>query len=82
MLGRFPRVHRWEETDEVFTEAVAKLHRSLASICPETVRQFYSLAATQIRRVLMDMARRYYGPEGLGAKYDTGVRFPSTDTSE
>ena len=74
MLGRFPRVHRWEETDDVFTEAVTRLHRSLESICPETVRQFYCLAATQIRRVLIDMARRYYGPEGLGANYDTGIR--------
>lgn len=75
MLGEFPRVRRWEETDDVFCEAVTKLHRSLEQVRPESPRQFYGLAATQIRRVLIDMARRYYGPEGLGANHETtGVR--------
>jgi len=73
MLRGFPRVRRWEETDDVFTEAVTKLHRSLETVQPETAPDFYRLAATQIRRVLIDMARRYYGPEGLGAKHETTV---------
>ncbi len=72
MLGEFPRVHRWEETDDVFTEAVSKLHRSLESVCPASPRQFYGLAATQIRRVLIDMARHYHGPQGLASNQDTG----------
>jgi len=72
MLGGFPRVHRWEETDDVFTEAVSKLHRSLESVCPASPRQFYGLAATQIRRVLIDMARHYQGPQGLASNQETG----------
>ena len=71
MLRGFPRVRRWEETDDVFVEAVTKLHRSLEAVQPETTQDFYRLATTQIRRVLIDMARRYYGPEGLGAKHET-----------
>lgn len=71
MLRGFPRVRRWEETDDVFTEAVTKLHRSLEAVQPDTAQDFYRLAATQIRRVLIDMVRRYYGPEGLGAKHET-----------
>ena len=71
MLRRFPGVRRWEETDDVFVEAVTKLHRALESVQPESPRHFYNLAATQIRRVLMDLARRYYGPEGLGCHHDT-----------
>lgn len=73
MLRRFPRVHRWEETDDVLTEALTKLHRSLGTVQPESPRHFYNLAATQIRRVLIDMARHYYGPMGLGVKYDTAA---------
>lgn len=79
MLRRFPRVHRWEETDDVFIEAVTKLHRSLETVQPETSHDFYRLAATQIRRVLIDMARRYYGPEGLGAKHQTTAGGSASD---
>ena len=76
MLRSFPKVRRWEETDDVFTEAMTKLHRSLEAVQPESARHFYNLAATQIRRVLIDMARRYYGPEGLGAHHETTVAKP------
>jgi RNA polymerase sigma-70 factor (ECF subfamily) len=73
MLHRFPKVRRWEETDDVFTEALTKLHRSLSSVQPTSAKKFYGLAATQIRRVLIDMARHYGGPEGLGANYETAT---------
>ena len=64
MLRRYPKVHRWEETDDVFVESVVRLHRALETVQPESPRHFYNLAATQIRRVLIDMSRRYYGPGG------------------
>jgi RNA polymerase sigma-70 factor (ECF subfamily) len=73
MLRRFPKVHRWEETDDVFTAAIAKLHHALETVQPESPRHFYNLAASQIRRVLLDLARRYYGPEGLGSHHDTAA---------
>ena len=71
MLRRYPKVRRWEETDDVFVEAVTRLHRALESVQPESPRHFYNLAATQIRRVLIDLSRRYYGPEGIGSHHDT-----------
>jgi RNA polymerase sigma factor (sigma-70 family) len=71
MLRRYPKVHRWEETDDVFVEAVTRLHHALATVQPESPRHFYNLAATQIRRVLIDLSRRYYGAEGLGSHHDT-----------
>jgi RNA polymerase sigma factor (sigma-70 family) len=76
MLHRCPRVQRWEETDDVFVEAVARLHRALAEVEPESTQHFYNLAATQIRRVLIDLSRRYCGPQGLGSHYDTALRNP------
>jgi len=74
MLKRFPGVQRWSQTDDVLQAALLKLHRALASIQPNSPAEFYGLAATQIRRVLLDLARHFSGPEGIGAnhKTDTG----------
>jgi RNA polymerase sigma-70 factor (ECF subfamily) len=79
MLRRYPKVHRWEETDDVFVEAVMRLHRALETVQPESPRHFYNLAAIQIRRVLIDLSRRYYGSEGLGSHHDTAVRSVNGD---
>ena len=80
MLRQYPKVHRWEETDDVFVEAVTRLHRALETVQPESPRHFYNLAATQIRRVLIDLSRRYYGSEGLGSHHDTAVRNADDNT--
>src|SRR5262249_27555037 len=34
-------------------------------------RDFLALASLQIRRELIDLARHYYGPEGMGANYES-----------
>lgn len=83
MLRGFPSVKRWSETDDVLQNAMVRLHRSLATVKPESPRQFYGLAATQIRRELIDLARRFSGAEGIGANHhtDDGERVKSsTDT--
>ena len=64
MMKPFKRLHRWAEADDVSQDAM--LRRSLKDVKPESVAQFFALAATQIRRVLLDMARHYFGPEGPG----------------
>jgi len=71
MMLRNPRVRRWAETDDVLQNAMIRLHRSLAAVQPESPQQFYGLAATQIRRELIDLARHYYGAEGQGANHHT-----------
>ncbi|MFO0806582.1 MAG: sigma-70 family RNA polymerase sigma factor [Gemmataceae bacterium] len=69
MLRGYPQVRRWSETDDVLQNALLRLHRSLAEVRPESARQFYGLAATQIRRELLDLARHFGGAEGLGANH-------------
>jgi RNA polymerase sigma factor (sigma-70 family) len=69
MLRDFPGVHRWEETDDVLQNASLRLCRALAEVQPLTVADFFRLAAAQIRRELIDLARRYSGTEGLGANH-------------
>lgn len=73
MLRDFRRLRRWEQTDDVFQTAALKLHRSLSEVKPESVSQFFGLAATQIRRTLIDLARHHFGPEGHGAKHESGT---------
>jgi RNA polymerase sigma-70 factor (ECF subfamily) len=71
MLRRYPHVRRWEQTDDLLQAGLLRLHRSLAEVRPEGVRHFDNLAAAQIRRELIDLARHYQGPEGLGANHHT-----------
>jgi RNA polymerase sigma factor (sigma-70 family) len=71
MLRRYPHVRRWEETDDLLQAALMRLHRGLAVVRPEGVAHFDNLAATQIRRELIDLARSYHGPEGIGANHHT-----------
>jgi len=68
---RFPHVGRWEQTDDVLQQAMLRLHQSLEEVKLESGRHFYNLAATQIRRELIDLARHYYGPLGQGTKHET-----------
>lgn len=71
MIQGFPRVRRWEATDDVFQTAAMRLYQSLSQVKPESVRDFFGLAATQIRRTLIDLSRHHYGPEGPAAKHHT-----------
>ncbi len=69
MLRKFPGVGRWEQTDDLLQNAVLRLLRALKEVRPTSVRAFFGLAAAQIRRELIDLARHYQGPEGQGANH-------------
>ncbi len=71
MLHRFPDVRRWVETDDVLQSAVIRLLRALQEVRPGSVRDFFGLAAEQMRRELLDLARRFRGPEGLAARHQS-----------
>jgi RNA polymerase sigma-70 factor (ECF subfamily) len=67
ILGRFPNVRRWAETDDVLQGALLRLLRTLDKVEPASTRDLLGLAAEHIRRELLDVARHYYGPQGVGA---------------
>jgi RNA polymerase sigma-70 factor (ECF subfamily) len=69
MLKGYPRLKRWEQTDDVFQNAVLRLYRSLGQVKPATAADFFRLAALNIRRELLDLAKHYYGPQGRGTKH-------------
>jgi len=71
MLKEYTKVKRWEQTDDVLQNSMMRLHRSLVQVKPESPRQFYGLAATQIRRELIDLARHHYRKNGIGINHET-----------
>jgi len=79
MLRNNPRLRRWEETDDVFQLAALRLHRSLLEVRPDSPRSFFGLAATQIRRTIIDLARHHFGPEGEAARHHTEARRIAAD---
>src|SRR5262245_5012979 len=73
MLRGFPGVQRWEGVEDVIQQAQLRLWRALQDIAPGTVREFVGLAALQVRRALIDLARPHFGPEGIGRTLQTPV---------
>src|SRR5262249_38612399 len=59
MLRRYPAVRAKEETDDVWHGASVRMARALAEVRPTTVQALSGLASQQIRRELLDLARRH-----------------------
>lgn len=76
MLKGFPKVRRWEETCDIVQSASIRLLRALEEVQPTTQRSLYGLAAEQIRRVLLDLARHYQGPQGMGFNHASVAAMP------
>jgi RNA polymerase sigma factor (sigma-70 family) len=66
MLKSDDRLVDWEQTADIRQNAVLRLWRSLERVTPGSVDEFFGLAATQIRRELIDLARHYFGDRGMG----------------
>jgi RNA polymerase sigma factor (sigma-70 family) len=67
----FPKVARWEQTEDVFQAATIRLCRALESADVIDARHYFRLAAMQIRRQLIDLSRHYQGACGLGAHHQS-----------
>lgn len=76
LLRAHPAVQRWAETADVLQGALLRLTRALEDVRPTSVSAFFALASQQIRRELIDLARHYYGPHGLGAHHRSDPRTP------
>ena len=72
MLRKYPSVARWAETGDVLTASAVRLLRALERTAVADTRGFMNLAAAVIRRELIDLARHFHGPQGLGANHESG----------
>ena len=79
MLARFPNVRRWDDTDDVFQNAAMRLHRTLGQMRLDSPRSVMALAATQLHRELIDLARHHAGPASYAANHGTNVA-PSAES--
>jgi RNA polymerase sigma factor (sigma-70 family) len=79
LLGKFAKVRRWDNTDDVAQGAAMRLYRALGETVPESPRGLMGLMATVIQRELIDLARKHSGPMSYAANHDTNVRAASGD---
>jgi RNA polymerase sigma-70 factor (ECF subfamily) len=83
MIRGYPGVARWEQAEDVLQNALIRLDRALQASTPPTALDFFRLAAAQLRRELIDLARHYAGPEGQGARHSTWASTqPQTDSPQ
>lgn len=71
ILADYPGIRCWEETDDVWQTAAIRFHRALSEAAPESPLHFFRLAAQQIRRTLIELARKFNGPSGLATNHKT-----------
>lgn len=71
MFRGHPGLRRWMQTDDVFQGSLVRLHRALSRVEVLDTRHFFSLATVQIRRELLDLSRKTFGPHGIGRNHHT-----------
>ncbi len=81
MKRDFPKVGRWEQTEDIVQNASLRLCRALEDVQIADTRHFFRLVALQIRRELIDMARHYEGAYGLGRNHQTQRAMSSDDSA-
>jgi RNA polymerase sigma factor (sigma-70 family) len=74
MLKTFPVVRRWEETGDVVQNAALRLYRALGQVVPDGARGFVGLAAVQIRRELLDLAKKHAAASSYAANHETNYQ--------
>jgi RNA polymerase sigma factor (sigma-70 family) len=57
MLRGFPLVRAREQTQDILQNALVRLTRSLREVRPASIADYFRLAAEQVRRELLDLAR-------------------------
>ncbi|MFO0798259.1 MAG: sigma-70 family RNA polymerase sigma factor [Gemmataceae bacterium] len=59
MIRNFPRVRAGADTADVVQCAMIRLTKALGDVRPNSTREFAGLAALQVRRELLDLARHF-----------------------
>jgi RNA polymerase sigma-70 factor (ECF subfamily) len=73
MIRGYPQVRRWDDTADVVQAAALRLHRALETVELRDARHLLRLTALEIRRELLDLARKHAGPESAAAHHETNL---------
>lgn len=65
------RLRRWEQSDDVLQNVLLRLLRCLDQVSIASPREFFRLAATSMRRELIDLARHHYRALGPAKNHAT-----------
>lgn len=79
MLRSYPALRSWEQTDDVFQNAMMRLYRALVDVTPDSLAHFYNLAGQQIRRELLDLAKHHARNDGQQKKWQEQKRHELPD---
>jgi RNA polymerase sigma factor (sigma-70 family) len=79
LLGKFSKVRRQDDTDDVAQNAALRLYRALQETVPKSPRGLMGLMSVQIQRELIDLARKHAGPMSYAANHGTNVQ-PGTSS--
>jgi RNA polymerase sigma-70 factor (ECF subfamily) len=71
MLARFPRLRRWVQSQDILQNVQIRLMRCLNDVQVESVAHLFALAATNMRRELIDQNRKFFGELGDGTNLAT-----------
>jgi RNA polymerase sigma factor (sigma-70 family) len=77
----YPRLHRWEQTDDVLHNALLRLHKALAATPIASAKHFWNLASQHIEWQLLDLVRHHDGPQAHAANHHTDC-FGAADDPE
>jgi RNA polymerase sigma-70 factor (ECF subfamily) len=80
MFKSFGCLRPWEETDDILQNSMMRLWSALEELTPRSPREYFGLAALQIRRELLDLVRHYYGPQGPAV--GQGPAPPAADSAD
>lgn len=68
----FPRLRGLEDPSDVLQAAEIRLVRWLKKAPPDSVDDFFHMAAWEIRCVCLNLKSHYFGPQGAAARQFTG----------
>jgi RNA polymerase sigma factor (sigma-70 family) len=82
MLASYDRDRLDEETDGLIAESYLRLNRAIDELKPEDARQFFALAALQMRRHLLDKLRRLQGRGQIKRPHQISLDAPAENEDQ
>jgi RNA polymerase sigma factor (sigma-70 family) len=70
MFQSFPTLREWYDTPDIVQGSTMRLLNSLRELQPASMLDFFKLAAANIRRELVDLARHFHGKATLSLDTD------------
>ncbi|QEH35661.1 hypothetical protein OJF2_42160 [Aquisphaera giovannonii] len=74
---KFPRLRAFLQTDDVTQEVMCKLMGPVFETPPETEEHFRAIVWLVISHTLVNLVRKYYGPEGDGRHFEAAFAEPT-----